>query len=274
MLILGTNKCTVLHINVCASPLHGFPFPMAPGPTHRVLGSWPSRHPTWHMIKTGKPINAGRNLAISLRSQQPLDAATATTPHPRHRTTSRCRAIGDGDGDGDGGRWSSSSSLPRPARTRVDHLIITNSKGMVPTRPRRFPPLFPRTRRVPRDATAVRSTPTPEQQQAPVAWCECDATRRRNILGRRRRSARADDACRVGRARAFIRPRAVRTYVYVTPTGTDAFLPPVLCGTSRIVQRVTVGASPVKVLPAMRSGRSTTLLTSKAGSARWRRSTQ
>lgn len=109
----------------------------------------------------------------SLRSQQTLDTAASDHLGPaRPRTTT-----------------SVPTPAPAPARLHcprrgrmglvqpVDHLIITNSKGMVPTHPC-FPPLHPffspRTRRVPCRAATPR-TSGPRRTQLPLSvagWCD------------------------------------------------------------------------------------------------------
>lgn len=109
----------------------------------------------------------------SLRSQQTLDTAASDHLGPaRPRTTT-----------------SVPTPAPAPARLHcprrgrmglvqpVDHLIITNSKGMVPTHPC-FSPLhpffFPRTRRVPCRAATPR-TSGPRRTQLPLSvagWCD------------------------------------------------------------------------------------------------------
>lgn len=123
----------------------------------------------------------------SLRSQQTLDTAASDHLGPaRPRTTT-----------------SVPTPAPAPARLHcprrgrmglvqpVDHLIITNSKGMVPAHPCFFPlhPFFPTdaTGAVPcRDATYVRSTPNPApavccwwlvRRDAEISWPRPDASR-------------------------------------------------------------------------------------------------
>lgn len=127
--------------------------------------------------RPGNSINASH---CAGRKNRWMIPCVRSKPLTRRRATTSARP-----------RTTTSVPTPAPAPARlhcprrgrmglvqpVDHLIITNSKGMVPTHPC-FPPLHPffppRTRRVPCRAATPR-TSGPRRTQLPLSvagWCD------------------------------------------------------------------------------------------------------